>query len=63
MIGPRCDCPHDGAPAPQPSSIVRDAIVAAIGGAVAAIVSEVGQGVREWLSRRAANNTSKGTNE
>ncbi len=62
MIGPRCECPHDEAPKPSP--ILREALVAAIGGAVAAIVSEVGQGVREWLShRRTANNTSKETNE
>ncbi len=46
MIGLHCDCPHEGAPAPQPSPILREMLVAAVGGAVAAIVSEVGQGVR-----------------
>lgn len=59
MIAPRCDCPPGDAPPPHHDghSVWREVAVAAIGGAVAAIVSEVGQGVREWLRdrREAAN--------
>lgn len=39
MIGPRCECPPSDAP--QPSPLVRELLVAA-----------VGQGVRDWLSHR-----------